>query len=515
VAGGDLGTGTVARSQDNGASWAIIAAGPFTGIAAGPFAVVTNIQVAFSDAYGSNSTILTTATDTDADAGVWSYNYSAGTPAWSRIDSATTVANGTGLKGAPADTAVANAGMVYAADLTAGAGAARIRQPRTVAEPLADAGSAFMGLWYEAGSNVLYSIDTAAQRIRTYTDTLNVSGTGVVVSAIAGGTATVSWNDLPNAGAYRVIVNTANTQTNFYTAANTGGVGVVVNNAANTAAITGLVTNTTYFVSVWGATPVSSYLFDAATAPTSFTTLPGAPVAPPVNLLPINGAINIPVMGPAFAWAAPTGGAISYDWQLSNNPLFLSLVDEVNVTVPYLVWDGPLEYEAAYYWRVRSVTGAGTSGWITSVFTTVEEQEDLVVPPPPTPVITIEIPDFEIPDFEIPDIIIPDFEIEIPEIVIPDIVIPDFEIEIPEIVIPDIVIPDFEIVIPDIVIPDIVIPPLEQPDVIVNLPAPIVTTVTSTIEAPPTPAYVWAIVGIGAILSIAVIILIVRTRRIV
>ena len=34
-------------------------------------------------------------------------------------------------------------------------------------------------------------------------------------------------------------------------------------------------------------------------------------------------------------------------------------------------------------------------------------------------------------------------------------------------------------------------------------------------EAPPTPVYIWAIIGIGAILVIVVIVLKVRTRRVV
>jgi len=51
----------------------------------------------------------------------------------------------------------------------------------------------------------------------------------------------------------------------------------------------------------------------------------------------------------------------------------------------------------------------------------------------------------------------------------------------------------------------------------VDIPQPTITTVNPVIEMPDvvTPAYIWAIVGIGALLVIAVIVLIIRTRRVV
>jgi hypothetical protein len=63
---------------------------------------------------------------------------------------------------------------------------------------------------------------------------------------------------------------------------------------------------------------------------------------------------------------------------------------------------------------------------------------------------------------------------------------------------------------------------VEPPDVIVTVPQPTTTVVTVT-QAPPivnipedeTPVYIWVIVAIGALLTIAVIVLIVRTRRVV
>ena len=464
---GDLlagGTTNIRRSQNGGISWSAVGT-PLT-------LAITSTSLAFSTEYATNDTIFATGVDSTTDAGVWSYDFGAATPAWTRIDGtnpydATTggdpedVNAGVGLVAAPAITGVAGAEMVYAADGGASQGVSRIRQPRTVAEQMADAASTFMGLWYEPGSNKLYTVDMAAPRIRTYTDTLNVSGTGVAVSAITTTTAAVSWSDLPNAATYLVVVNTT-ARTNFYTAANSAGVAVAVNNTANTATVTGLLSGVTYNVSVWAAAPVSSYLFDAAA--TSFTTLPTPPTAP-VGLVPANGAINIPILGPAFAWSPPAvPGITGYNFELTTDPTFATItVGTANPAEPYLVWAGPLEYETAYYWRVRAVTAAGVSVWVTSVFTTVAEPEPPVtIEPPPTPTIILPTPTVT--------------------------VIP----------------PDIDVTV-------------EPPDITVDIPTPTTTIVEPVIEMPEevTPAYIWVIVAIGALLVILVITLIIRTRRVV
>jgi len=122
--------------------------------------------------------------------------------------------------------------------------------------------------------------------------------------------------------------------------------------------------------------------------------------------------------------------------------------------------EGTLEWMAGetYYWRVRAaVDGPLLSNWSDVRSFTIEEAAEplppVVIEPPPTPV--IEMPEQPPITVEVPDIILPTPQ------PVPDIVLPDY----PE-------------------------PP-----------------------APIAPAYIWAIVIIGAILVIAVIVLIVRTRR--
>ena len=447
VAGGSSG---FAVSTDNGVSWTTKTQ---------PAGFTTTL-VAFGDEYVNTGEIFATGT-AGGDAGVHSWVWGTDT-SWTRIDTGGNPADvnmGAGIVTAPGGPD----GMVYVADgSTNGEGVTRIKGNRNVSEQMPDSGYTFTGLWYEPGSNVLYAL--AGNTIRTYDDLLAVSGTGVTISGVTAGSATISWDALPGAATYQLSVVTGSQETNVYTAT------VTWTGTGTSRTVTGLGANTAYSVSVWAFTPVTSFLFSGGD---SFLTLPGAIVAPPQNLIPAHGSINIPVDGPAFAWGAPGGGATSYDWQLSTDPTFASITEgSVNTTLTFLVWEGPLAYEQDYYWRVRANTNAGVGPWATQVFATVAEAAPPVtIEPAPTP--TIILPPITIPPAPTPTIIITQPPVQI-----------------------TVVPPAITVVIPD---------------VIVNIP-----------EAPPTvaieetaPVYIWAIIGIGAVLVIAVIVLIVRTRRVV
>ena len=451
LAGGTTG---VARSTNGGVTWTPIAAGS---------PLDTTTLAVFGNDYVTSGKIYVTGTDTGADAGVWSWTFGTST-VWARVDTGgnpADVNNGVGIVTAPAVTPVTDAGMVYVADGSlAGEGVSRIKGNRTVAEQMPDAAAAAvnMGLWYTPGSNTLWTI--VGNAIRTYTDRLAVSGTMMSAAATSPTTGTATWALLAGATTYQVNVNIV-PQTNVYTAANGAGVAVAINNVTGTATITGLAPGVTYSVSVWALTPVTSFLFDGAAL--TFSTPPTVPI-PSGNLVPANGAINIPVLGPAFAWAPPVGvpGIIGYDWELSEDPLFGSFVAQESLTVPYYVYPGSLNYETDYYWRVRAKTATGVSAWVNSVFTTVAEAEPPVtVEPAPTPTITISIPPAVTPTITVAP---PDVTVTVP---LPQTTVTTYSP-------PDIVLPEEE-----------------------------------------TPAYIWAIVAIGAILVIAVVVLIVRTRRVV
>jgi hypothetical protein len=455
LAGGTTG---VARSTNGGVTWTPVAAA---------VPGLTGYFVAFGANYINDSTIYATG-PAAGDAGVWKWTFGTST-AWTRVDgggSPCDVDWGWAIVTAPDYTAVTDAGMVYALDPTAAGdnGVTRIKGNRVNAEYMDTGYTAgpVHGLWVIPGTNTntLYTI--AGNSIRTYTDTLAVSGSGVTAVANSPTTATASWNPLGPAGATYLVVVNATPQTNFFTAVNGAGIVVTINNATQTATITGLAAGTTYSISVWVATPVSSFIFGAA--PATFSTPPTPPVAPG-NLVPANGAINIPVLGPAFAWAAPPGVVVDhYEWELSEDPLFGTFVDQqLSLAVPYFVFPGPLDYETDYYWRVRAVTAAGQkSVWVTSVFTTVAEPEPpITVEPPTTPTLTVSIPPAVTPTITVAP---PDVTVTVP---LPQTTVTTYSP-------PDIVLPEEE-----------------------------------------TPTYIWAIVAIGALLTIAVIVLIVRTRRVV
>ena len=214
----------------------------------------------------------------------------------------------------------------------------------------------------------------------------------------------------------------------------------------------------------------------------------------PIPTNPGQGADEVSLT-PSFGWSA-VDYAVTYRFELSSDPLFDTLIDGVSVTTTaYSYVGGGLSFDSDYYWRVQAVAPNGTlSGWstytetffsielrsggflwqwtsgaISNFHTEEEEFPPVTVEPAPTP--TINLPQ--------PTVIV------------------------------DVVVPDVTVIPPDITVP--------VPDVTVNLPQPTITTVNPVIEIPEedTPIYIWAIVAIGAVLTIAVIVLIIRTRRVV
>ena len=197
-------------------------------------------------------------------------------------------------------------------------------------------------------------------------------------------------------------------------------------------------------------------------AAVDFTTLEA--IAMPDNQVPPNGMQGAPIR-PSFVWYGPAN-AISWEFELGTAPDFTGAT-KITTTVSRLTWATDLLYDQNYYWRVRGVSVTGTySEWCVSNFhTMLEPIPPVTVEPPPTP--TINLPQ-------------PTVTVDVPPITLPDIT---------------------------------VVPP----PITVELPDVTETTVQPVIELPEeeTPVYIWAIVAIGAVLTIAVIILIIRTRRVV
>ena len=137
---------------------------------------------------------------------------------------------------------------------------------------------------------------------------------------------------------------------------------------------------TTYYFRVQTVNPLASK-FSAAV---SFSVL----LAESSNTLsqqglygPTAGATNVPVK-PVFQWAA-ISGAQSYDLQVADNPVFVNPLDAqtgLNTTV----WTETktLDPGKTYYWRVRAVAAGGTaSDWVAGSFTTALSATATQAPP--------------------------------------------------------------------------------------------------------------------------------------
>jgi hypothetical protein len=380
----------------------------------------------FGTKYGDDAFIYAT----DSAGGV--FQTDATDPDWEAIDVAY------GGASAPSGASTAEAAVVAGAGIGAGTGGPqgmiyatdsseddvmrfKCRETQTVAqaEVIDGPGTADIdGMWVTPGSNVLWVIADGTE-IWTYTDVLGVFGSGVAVTYTTA-SATITWDALDEVDTYRVTLGTA------AIGGGTGGVHgsqdhvnafATIETDDTTATFIGLTPATTYYVKVWGILPVSTFHFQGES---SFATLPSAPVYTP-NLMPPDGAYNVPTTV-AFAWD-PVSGATSYEWQLATDSGYTNIIATMSPTVPHLVY-GPLDNSTSFFWRVRAVTDAGTSSWVSSVFST-EEAAD----PPVTVTQT--------------------------------------------------------------------------------------STTTTEVTEEITPMYIWVIIIIGAILTIAVIILIVRTRRVV
>lgn len=217
---------------------------------------------------------------------------------------------------------------------------------------------------------------------------------------------------------------------------------------------------TLYAVDTTPATPEVDVVYTFLDTLTTAKAALGSPAdAGAVKVNPISGN----VYSVSFSWTRPhgaTGVATGYDLRIAENADFNLGVQSVTVAA---TTDGTVSSSPAlnlnpgqkYYWRVRVTAGTPVqSNWSDTRSFTIEEAKVTppvtITPAPPAPIITLPAPVINLP-------------------------------------------PPTTITIPPA--PVITIPPPPAP------PAPIA------------PAYIWAVVIIGAVLVIAVIILIVRTRR--
>lgn len=333
------------------------------------------------------------------------------------------------------------------------------------------------GFWYSEGTNILWTVvdggwptPTGSDSLVAFEDFLSgpVMGVTAAEASPSAGTATkkvkVSWTQLEGAEEYLISYDST---TDTY------------------AVPSGTDTGDTLSKTISGLSPATTYTFKVRVNDdepyqsrwsAGVSVLTGAQIMPPDPQVPDQGLQGAPLL-PSFVWEAATG-AVSYDFQLSTDPSFATTIISTNVTVTGYTYSGTaLAYDLDHYWRVRSVASDGTtSAWceLQNFHTRTEAIPQVTVEPPPTPTIIVPTPQVNV------------------TVVPQDITMPPVQVTV--------VPPDVIVSIP----PVVTVTQQAQP-----------TLVLPVAEPEGTPVYIWVIVAIGAILVIAVIVLIIRTRRVV
>ncbi len=102
-------------------------------------------------------------------------------------------------------------------------------------------------------------------------------------------------------------------------------------------------------------------------------------VEPAATAASTTPAVTSPTFGadqssvtPTLIWTA-VAGATAYNITVSDEPSFLTPLSTATVEINGYVFDEALDYSTTYYWRVRAVTATVTSGWAMGMFSTMAE----------------------------------------------------------------------------------------------------------------------------------------------
>jgi hypothetical protein len=105
----------------------------------------------------------------------------------------------------------------------------------------------------------------------------------------------------------------------------------------------------------------------------TFSISPGAPVTTPYYgiqvIMPENNCGGVPVNGTAFAWS-PYQNTDMYKFVLSRDAALRDIVAVVEVDTPAFLYDGALDYDTGYFWKVTARTPAQSESSATFSFTT-------------------------------------------------------------------------------------------------------------------------------------------------
>ena len=366
--------GWVYWSEDNGESFETLppdaTSKPLSG----------KLTVAFDPKYSSNNTVYA-ASDT-ADKGI--YRFIIGkSDAWESIDSP--------ADGMIGQMIVSTEGTLYAANFKADGGMERCLNPtyslgptfETVTKGLDD-GATLIGLWLY--DHRLWSIDTTHTKVMTYTDSLThpvaltsppdeAPGVGTIIDYTVR-KISLDWETLRGATEYKW-------QLNYDTDFSSVPSDFEGETKTSSARLPILEPATTYYWRVRASKPVLS----PWSAKWSFTTGLATEAPAPKLESPKAGASGVPV-NPIFQWSA-IAGADSYELVVSTeaaleNPTILKTGA---YALPTTAWQCniALNYDTAYYWKVRAISSDTCSAWsAVSAFTT-EPLPQSTSPPEPSP----------------------------------------------------------------------------------------------------------------------------------
>jgi hypothetical protein len=356
--------------------------------------------------------------------------------------------------------------------------------------PACTALDAMSGLWYSAGSNILWTI-ADSDTLFAFEDFLSGKTMGVVAVEINANPENefkqvrVSWthmNEDTSASAedgtsYLISYSwTVGTTTFTYYEVAVAPASVAAG-AQLSKVLTYLEASTEYTIKVrvMDDDPIQSRWSDAVKVTT------GAYLYSPLPISPVQGQPQAATtsLNPTFTWGVVVT-AVSYEFQLSDSATFATLIDSQTLAVTGYTYLGDgLAYDTDYYWRVRAVAADGTkSTW--SSYSIIDLFGYYTKTGAPTSFHTMVDPDEYADEFTVTQ-------------TVPTITITNTQTN-PTYTIP---VPEFTVTVP-----------AGTTNVTTQ-------TLTVTIPEDETPVYIWAIVAIGALLTIAVIILIIRTRRVV
>ena len=349
------------------------------------------VAVAFDPNFKNNRTVY--AADDTLDAGIFRFVVGKSSiweaidntlPSGSKIDRISLSANGIlyGSNQLAVNAVAGKGGVERSVNPDYASGAAF----QTVTKGLAD-GAILKKLWLSG--QTLWSIDSVNSRLMTYTDLLPSSIKLVSPLDKANGLAInhlkLNWQSLGEGSTYRWQIDL---DTDF-TSLPAGFEGTT---DSTSVILPALETDTTYFWRVRVETPVVS----PWSANQQFSTILTQQSAGPVLSLPL--ADKSVSVQPLFQWSS-FAGAESYELKVARDPAFTELVVDKSGKTACLTnaWkcDIKLDYDTAYYWKVRAISAANLSAWSPVGIFMTDALPNSVVPlsvtgvPAPTPTVAV------------------------------------------------------------------------------------------------------------------------------